>query len=157
MSITQQHPTDQDTITHYTELVWRVYDTTFNDKNPAAARDYYAADYQCHTPLHPDGPLDRDGIKDDSDLILTAIPDITVTFADSFGQGDRLVVRHVFHGTHTGPLLGLPPSGKTVTVSGTDIYRIHDGKIAEEWAQPDLFGLLQQIGALPRPPATGSE
>jgi predicted SnoaL-like aldol condensation-catalyzing enzyme len=152
MSITQEHATDQDTINKYKELVWRVYDTTFNRKNPAGARDCYAADYRCHTPLHPDGVVDRDGIEGDGDLVLSAVPDVTVAFADAFGQGDRLVVRHVFHGTHTGSLLGIPPSGRTVTISGTDIYRFEDGKIAEEWAQPDLFGLLQQIGALPPPP-----
>lgn len=153
MSVTQEHTADQDTIDKHKELVWRVYDTTFNRKNPAAARDCYAADYRCHTPLHPDGAVDRDGIEGDGDLVLSALPDVTVTFADAFGEGDRLVVRHVFHGTHTGSLLGIPPSGRTVTVSGTDIYRIEDGRIAEEWAQPDLFGLLQQIGALPPPPA----
>jgi SnoaL-like polyketide cyclase len=91
-------------------------------------------------PLHPEGAVDRDGIEGDGKLVPTAVPDVTVTFPDAFGQGDRFVVRHIVHGTHPGPLLGLPPSGKTVTVSGTDTYRIQDGKIVEEWAQPDLFG-----------------
>lgn len=56
MSVTQQYPIDEETISQYKELVWRAYDATFNQKNPAAARDCYALDYQCHTPLHPDGP-----------------------------------------------------------------------------------------------------
>jgi len=86
-------------------------------------------------------------------MVVAALPDVTVTFADVFGQDDRLVVRHVFHGTHTGSIMGIPPSGRDVTVSGTDIYRFAGGRIVEEWAQPDLFGLLQQIGALP-PPGT---
>jgi predicted ester cyclase len=145
---------DQATLSQYRDVVWRVYDTTFNQKNPAGARDWYAPEYLCHTPLHPDGPIDAKGIEADGDMVLAALPDVTVTFADVFGQDDRLVVRHIFHGTNTGSILGIPPSGREVTISGTDIYRFAGGRIVEEWAQPDIFGLLQQIGALPPPGTT---
>ena len=134
------------------ELVWRAYDTTFNQKNPAGARDCYADDYRCHMSLHPQ-PVGVDGLELDGKNIIEAIPDVTVTFEDAFGDGDRLVVRHLFTGTHRGSLMGIPPTDKTITMTGTDIYRFVDGKIAEEWAQPDIFGLLQQLGALPTPPS----
>jgi len=60
-------------------------------------------------------------------------------------------VRHLLTGTHQGALMGIPPTGKEIALSGTDIYRFVDGKIAEEWAQPDLFGLLSQLGVIPAP------
>ena len=130
------------------ELVWRAYDTTFNKRNPAGARNCYSDDYRCHMSLHPE-PIGVDGLELDGQNILAAIPDVTVTFEDAFGDGDRLVVRHLLTGTHKGSLMGIPPTDKTIAMTGTDIYRFADGKIAEEWAQPDIFGLLQQLGALP--------
>ena len=133
----------------YRELVWRAYDTTFNQRNPAGARDCYAADYRCHMSLHPQ-PIGFEGLELDGQNIIEAIPDVTVTFEDTFGDGDRLVVRHLITGTK-GTLMGIPPTDKTISMTGTDIYRFADGKIAEEWAQPDIFGLLQQLGALPTP------
>jgi len=129
-------------------LVWRAYDTTFNRHDPAGARDYYAADYIGHMPHHPQ-PVGLDELEAEGAGIVAAIPDVTVRFEDAFGSGDRLVVRHTFVGTHTGPLLGIPPTGKRITFSGTDIYRFADGVIVEEWAQPYMFGLLAQLGALP--------
>ena len=47
--------------------------------------------------------------------------------------------------------MGILPTNRRIAMSGTDIYRFADGKIAEEWAQPDIFGLLQQLGALQTP------
>jgi|SRR6478752_1139756 predicted ester cyclase len=131
-------------------IVWRAYDTTFNKRDPVGAREYYAADYVGHMPHHQ-GPTGIDELEADGNNILAAFPDVTVTFLDAFGAGDRLVVRHLLTGTHQGALMGIPPTGKEIALSGTDIYRFVDGKIAEEWAQPDLFGLLSQLGVIPAP------
>ena len=57
-----------------------------------------------------------------------------VQFEDVIGSGDRLVVRYLFTGAHRGDLLGIPATGRRVEFSGTDIYRIAGGRIAEEWA-----------------------
>ncbi|WP_395729612.1 ester cyclase [Nakamurella sp.] len=131
-------------------LVWQAYDTTFNRHDPEAARSCYAAGYVGHMPHHPQ-PVGRDGLIAESNEILAALPDVTVTFDDAFGTDDRLVVRHSFVGTHTGPLMGIPPTGRLLTFSGTDVYRIVDGEIVEEWSQPDLFGVLNQLGVIPAP------
>ena len=132
------------------EVVWRAYNTTFNQRNPAGARDCYTDDYRCHMSLHPE-PIGVDALELDGRSILDALPDVTVSFEDSFVAGDRLVVRHLFTGSHQGTLMGIPPTNKTITMAGTDIYRFVDGKIAEEWAQPDIFGVLGQLGVLPPP------
>jgi predicted ester cyclase len=55
------------------------------------------------------------------------------------------------HGTHTGGFLNIPPSGKSVTMTGTDIVRIVDGKVRDIWHVEDAMGHLQQIGAIPAP------
>ena len=73
--------------------VRRAYDTTFNQKDPAAARDCYSVDYVDHMPHHPE-PMGIDNkVEAEGDDIIVALTDVTVTFADAFGAGDRLVVR----------------------------------------------------------------
>ena len=56
-------------------------------------------------------------------------------------------------GTHRGELMGVPPTGKAVSVPAILIYRIANGKIAEFWMNADTLGLLQQLGAVPVPTA----
>jgi steroid delta-isomerase-like uncharacterized protein len=65
--------------------------------------------------------------------------------------GDRVVVRWIGRGTHTGELMGVPATGATVAVDAITILRIADGQIAEEWTVWDALGLLQQVGAVPAP------
>jgi predicted ester cyclase len=61
----------------------------------------------------------------------------------------RAKARWRFHGTNTGSVEGNPATGREVSVSGFHLYRIVDGRIAEVWAQPDVFGFMYQLGLLP--------
>jgi steroid delta-isomerase-like uncharacterized protein len=64
-------------------------------------------------------------------------------------EDEKVAVRFTMHGTHKAPFLGVPPTEKSIHVQAMNFYRISDGKIVEEYGQPDLLGLLQQIGAFP--------
>jgi predicted ester cyclase len=68
---------------------------------------------------------------------------------EMIAEGDRVMVRWSSHGTHLGESHGLPPTGKQVTNSGINIFRIADGKIAEVWDIFDRLWLWQQLGVLP--------
>ena len=68
---------------------------------------------------------------------------------------DCVVSRYTTRGTHQGPFMGIPPSGKHVTVTGIAIIHIAKGKAVEEWANADELGLLQQLGVVPAPGQTG--
>jgi len=70
-------------------------------------------------------------------------------------EGDKVVARWTSFGTHNGDFMGISPTGKQVTTSGITIFRLQDGKIVEEWSESDMLGMLQQVGALPGPPASG--
>ena len=70
---------------------------------------------------------------------------------DMIAEGDKVAVRFTLRGTHGGDLMGIPPTGKPVAVTGIDINRIADGKIAERWANFDALGLMQQLGVIPTP------
>ena len=60
-----------------------------------------------------------------------------------------MAVRQTWRGTHTGNFLGIPPTGKQVVFTSTEFYRVAGGKLAEEWVELDMLGLLQQLGAIP--------
>jgi steroid delta-isomerase-like uncharacterized protein len=74
---------------------------------------------------------------------------------DMVAEGDKLAVRWTVQGTHRRELLGIPSTGKHVRFSGISIYRLAEGKIAEQWEQWDRLPLLQQLGVLPTPAAPG--
>lgn len=64
------------------------------------------------------------------------------------------MLRWTARATHQGELMGISPTGKPVTFTSIDLHRIAGGQITEEWAQLDMFGLLQQLGAIPTPGET---
>ena len=70
---------------------------------------------------------------------------------DIIAEGDKVVVRATMRATHLGEFFGVPATGKEVTMPLIIIYRIADGRIVEHWIQMDVFGLMQQLGAIPMP------
>ena len=82
---------------------------------------------------------------------LDAFPDGQWTVEDLIAEGDKVMTRVSWRGTHKGEFIGIPPTGKQVTVSGMYGYRIADGKIAEWWDYSDNLGLMQQLGVIPAP------
>jgi len=84
-------------------------------------------------------------------LYFTAFPDARLTLEEMIAEGHKVVVRQTFRGTHTGELMGIPPTGKQVAVPGIFITRIVNGKAVEQWANYDNLGLMQQLGVIPTP------
>ena len=80
-------------------------------------------------------------------------PDLKMTFDEVLVSGDNMIVRWTITGTNTGPLRGMPPTGKAVRFSGLAIDRVANGKIVEEWVSFNLLDLLQQLGFTLAPPA----
>ena len=66
-------------------------------------------------------------------------------------EGDRVVARWTGTGTHTADLMGIPPTGKSISVAAVHLFRLEGGKIAEQWCVWDTLGLLQQLGVVPPP------
>lgn len=96
-------------------------------------------------------PPTYDGWYNAHAMFVSAFPDMHLTVEDQIAEGDRVVTRWTMHGTHQGELMGIPPTGKAVTISGTSIDRLAGGKVAEHWAEFDLLGLMQQLGVIPTP------
>jgi steroid delta-isomerase-like uncharacterized protein len=82
-------------------------------------------------------------------MMRGGFPDIQWTLEETVAEGDKVAARFTMRGTHHGTFLGVPPTGKTITVQAMNIYRLSGGQFIEERGQPDLLSLLQQIGAVP--------
>ena len=81
--------------------------------------------------------------------MLAAFPDLHVDVKDLIAEGEKLVTRYSVHGTHKGELMGIPPTGKEVSITGVAIDRFENGLSVEHWEIIDQVGLMQQIGAIP--------
>ncbi|MGA7414501.1 MAG: ester cyclase [Bryobacteraceae bacterium] len=90
-------------------------------------------------------------------MMRGGFPDIQWTLEEMIAADDRVAARFTMRGTHRGTFLGVPPTGKTVAVQAMNFYRLSGGQFVEERGQPDLLGLLQQIGALPTPGTNPAE
>lgn len=95
----------------------------------------------------PDGP---DGGKMLVTVYRNAFPDIHFKVDEQIAEGDTVVTRWTGHGTHKGELMGVAPTGKSITVTGVIVDRFANGKIAETWGVFDQMGMLQQIGVMPK-------
>lgn len=100
----------------------------------------------------PPGMTDREGSKQYLDAFLGGFPDCRVTIDDMIAEGDQVVTKKTFRGTHTGEFAGIPPTGKPVTLQYVDIMRVRDGRITEHWLSMDQLSFMQQLGVLPVPP-----
>jgi ketosteroid isomerase-like protein len=130
-------------------LVRRFFEEFCNGRRAEVADEIVAADFVAHGPQAPpaDGP---DGVKARVGLYQDAVAG-QWDVQEIFSCGDRVIARWVGRGSHQGELMGLEPTGRPIEVDAISIFRISDGKIAEEWTVWDALGLMQQVGAVPAP------
>jgi predicted ester cyclase len=96
----------------------------------------------------PSGLLNEVGVeryKQTFGMIRRAFPDAHWTLEEVLEDGDRVIGRWTFHGTHTGPFANLAPTGREVTYPIIAIYRIENGRIAEDWHVFHALGLWQTL------------
>ena len=114
-----------------------------------AAGELLANDFALLVPL-PCSP----GVQGMNEVISAcraAFEHLNVTVDDMVAEGDRVAARFTARGIHKGVFMGLPATGKSITMTGIEIFRIENGKIAELWGEANLLGLMQQLGiCLPR-------
>ena len=114
----------------------------------AAADALLAPDFSLHVPLPTPGP----GIEAINNVITTcraAFHGLNVTIDDLVADGDKVTCRFTARGMHNGEFMGLPPTGKAIVMTGIEIFRLQNGKIAELWGEANLMGLMQQLGIMP--------
>lgn len=119
------------------------------DKSDVGVLDeLMAPDFTDHDPAPGQAP-GREGYKQLTAMYFNAFSDFRVQNEDVIAEGDKAVLRWTAIGLHTGSLMGMAATGKQVKLRGIDILRFEEGRIVERWGEFDVFGLLQQLGAVP--------
>lgn len=114
-------------------LVRRLFEEVFPAGDPSAVRDLVAPGFTDHDPI-PGQPAGLEGIEYVVSTLHTAQPDLQFSIDDLLAEADRVAIRWTLRGTHTGPMLGQPPTGQPVQQTAIVIFRIADSKIVERWA-----------------------
>jgi steroid delta-isomerase-like uncharacterized protein len=110
-------------------------------------------EYVLHDPASPEEVRGVDGAKAMIDEYRTAFG-VRVTVEHQVAEGDYVATRYTMRGRHDREFMGVPPTGREVTVSGMCLSRCRDGKVVEEWEVWDALGLARQIGAAGEPTGT---
>jgi steroid delta-isomerase-like uncharacterized protein len=130
-------------------LVTRFFDEVCTEGRADVAEEIIAPSFVAHDPQVPsdDGPQ---GAVEGTQTFREGA-EARWEVQELFSAGDRVVTRWTGKGTHSGELMGVPPTGKPLAVEAISIFRVAEGQLAEEWTVWDTLGLLQQIGAVPLP------
>ncbi len=131
-------------------IVRRCIDEAFNKGKTAAMDDFLAPNVVPH-PLPPGVPHDLEGLKRFFTTLLAVFPDYCLMIEDMVAEGDKVVIRSTISGTHKGEFMGIAPTGKKVTWTAIEIWRIEGGKVVEIWGEVDQVGIMRQLGAIPPP------
>jgi steroid delta-isomerase-like uncharacterized protein len=136
-------------------VVRRIYEEMSKGKEAAiaATEDLCAPAYVWHGPF---GDMDMAAMKQFVPAWYTAFPDSHAAVEDLIAEGDKVVQRYTVRATHQGEFMGVPATGKVVTLTGIIISRFAGGKIVEDWDNPDMLGFMQQLGAIPQMAQTGA-
>ena len=112
-----------------------------------AGSDIFASDFTAYMPGQ--APMDRATFEHFVSAVTDGMPGYTYEIHDQIAQGDLVANRLTWRGVHSGTLAGVPATGRAVELRGINMFRVRDGRVVEQWAQLDMLGLLQQIGAIP--------
>jgi len=132
-------------------IVRRLYEEVINKWNMAVVDELIATNYIDHDQRPEQVARGPESFKQVVTMFRTAFPDLHFTVEDQIAEGDKVATRFTVRGTHKGEFRGIAPTGRQVTVTGTDIRRIAGGKLVEVWMNIDDLGMMQQLGIVPKP------
>jgi steroid delta-isomerase-like uncharacterized protein len=136
-------------------LVRRWFSAT-DQGNDGIVEELCSPDYVDHSPPLPGMGTGNTAVRNANAALRAAFPDTVHTVEDQIAEGDKVVTRLRARATFSGEILGIPPNGKVVEITGISIHRVADGKLVEHWANFDSFSFMQQLGVVPAPEAAAA-
>lgn len=131
-------------------VLQRFIDEVINQGRYDVCDEIVAEDFVELDPL-PGQQQGREGLKEVIAMMRTAFPDIHWVADESIVSGEKVVTRFTWTGTHRGPFLGIPATGKKVAVKGVVIDRLVNGLMTDSRILMDTFGMMMQLGVIPQP------
>ncbi len=131
-------------------VIRRFIEETINQGDIDSAGQFVWDDVVELEPFPGQGP-GLEGLKDVLRGMRSAFPDLRFLVQEQIAEGDKVVTRFEWSGTHQGEFLGVPATGRPVRVWGVVIDRLEEGRLKDTRMIMDTLGLMMQIGALPPP------
>ncbi|MDD9378309.1 ester cyclase [Streptomyces sp. ZAF1911] len=130
-----------------TMLVNRFYDEIAMKGDMSVIEEVFAADYHDHDIGNPVDKMGPEGIREDVTTWRSAF-DFSFTRDAQMAQDDLVTTLWTWTGTHKGEFMGIAPTGKTCTMTGTTVFRCEDGMVKEGWWHYDAMRLMKDMGAM---------
>ena len=122
----------------------RFFEDGWNTGDPAHLKAFLADEFVSHNSFNVSIQSSDDYCRGVVDY-RTAFPDLVTTVEDVVAEGDRVVVRGTDRGTHLGEFMGHAASGRSVTTTWIEIFRMESGKAVEGWVETDIKGMVDQL------------
>ena len=135
------------------QIVRRFIDECWNQGKLNVVSELVADKCRFHDPVFPSLTSGADNMKNHIESSRRGFPDLKFKIDDTIAERNEVVIHWTANGTHNGPFLGMQPTNRKATVSGTSIYRIEGNKIAEEWVYWNLMTMMEQLGVRMAPQA----
>ena len=126
-----------------------MHDELLASRDPGLIEEFFAPGFVSHN-MPPGFPPGVAGVERFFAMFAEALPDVTVEIDVMLAEDDLVAVRTTTRGTHRGPLLGVPPTGRPLAVDGIDLVRVREGRIVEHWGLTNSVGVLEQVGTSAR-------
>lgn len=131
-------------------IIQRFIDEVLNHGRYEVCDEIVAEDFNELDPL-PGQRQGREGLKEVVAMMRAGFPDMHWVTEESISSGDKVVTRFTWTGTQRGPFLGIPATGRPVTVKGVVIDRLVNGRMTDSRILMDTFGMMMQLGVIPPP------
>ena len=131
------------------KLAMRRFTEFINTADQNLGEELIAADAQFWVPGRSESMRGLAGYMNVLGMMRSGFSDVQWSLEETIAEGDKIAARFTMRGTHDGTFFGVPATGRKIEVRAMNFYRLAGGKFVEEYGQPDLLGLLQQIGAVP--------
>lgn len=129
-------------------VVRRLVEEVWEKGNLDVIDELVAEEYVLHDPSMPEPVRGPDGYREMAEMGADIV-DGRIEFDQVISTDDWVVSRWTQRGTHTGEMAGIEPTNEEVTITGIDISRVEDGKLAESWQEVNMLNMLMGIGAIP--------
>ena len=130
------------------KIVQRIYDEVWSQARFETIDELYSPNFAMDDPLTP-GINGSEGYRQYAQAMHSTFAGLKIEVEDQIAEGDKVVTRWRSSGTHTGEMMGIPPTGKAGSTTGMTITHIIDGQVVSETTEWNALGLLQQMGVIP--------
>jgi predicted SnoaL-like aldol condensation-catalyzing enzyme len=130
-------------------IIRRFVTEVLNGGNLNLLDELISPGYVAHDPSNPARGGGIEGAKQFIRGFQGGLSSFEYKVEDMLAEGDEVVYRWTMRAVHSGPFMGIPPTGTRLAITGIDMFRLADGKIVESWVVADALSMLQQLGVIP--------